>query len=102
VIELFSYLQRPIFAAEIPQIVVGDLNTYYDFEWPMMYLTGVLPVATIKSDGNNQFNQKRYDMTKQRNRKQWCVSIHSPPAVEQLKCHGKSTAHQRSLTRSKP
>ena len=53
--------------SSIPQIIVGDLNTYRDFEWPMKFLTNSLP--KLQSSTLVVHNDIS-DMTIQDNRKQ--------------------------------
>jgi len=38
VIKLFNFTNS--FDPGIPQILLGDMNTYFDFEWPLDFLTG--------------------------------------------------------------
>ncbi len=44
---LWKFMQS--FPREIPQILVGDMNTYFDFEWPVDFLTkGFTPFMLSK------------------------------------------------------
>jgi hypothetical protein len=40
------------FDDRVPQVLVGDFNAYFDWGWPMDWLTGALPEALWMSDVN--------------------------------------------------